>query len=106
MPTYAVYGVIGGVIFGVICALLANKKPDAKWVPSGLAFGIAMIIPAFYSMAMFIGTVIFVVWAKRNPKDSNDLAFAIASGLIAGEGLMGVVSSVMTLLGIGGGGGH
>ena len=102
MPTNALYGVIGGLIFGVVCAVLSRFKPDMKYLPSGLAFGIAMIIPAFYSVAMFLGTVIFVVWAKRNPKDSKELAFAVASGLIAGEGLMGVVSSIMTLLGIGG----
>ena len=106
MPTYAVYGVIAGLIFGIACAVASNKRPQWTWVPSGLAFGIAMIIPAFYSLAMFFGTVIFVIWAKRKPQDAKDLAFAIASGLIAGEGLMGVVSSVMTLLGIGGGGGH
>ena len=100
MPTNALYGVIGGLIFGVVCAVLSRFKPDLKYLPSGLAFGIAMIIPAFYSVAMFLGTVIFVVWAKRNPEDSKELAFAVASGLIAGEGLMGVVSSIMTLLGI------
>jgi OPT family oligopeptide transporter len=104
MPEHAMYGVVGGVVFGVVLAVLGKLRPGIKWLPSGLAFGIAFIIPAFYSMAMFLGTVLFVVWARRNPEDSKALAFAIASGLIAGEGLMGVVNSVLSLLGVSGGG--
>ncbi|MEE2960659.1 MAG: OPT family oligopeptide transporter [Myxococcota bacterium] len=103
MPSFALYGVIAGLLFGIAMPLLRKAKPEAKWIPSGLAFGIAFIIPAFYCLSMFIGTVIFKSWEKRSPKVAAGLGFAIASGLIAGEGLMGVVNSILTLLGIGGG---
>ena len=102
MPAFALYGVIAGLLFGIAMPLLRKAKPEAKWIPSGLAFGIAFIIPAFYCLSMFIGTVIFKSWEKRCPKVAAGLGFAIASGLIAGEGLMGVINSILTLLGIGG----
>jgi len=50
---------------------------------------------------MFIGALLFAIWKRREPKLAEMLGFAIASGLIAGEGLMGVVSAILTLLGVG-----
>lgn len=101
MPTNAVYGVIAGAIFGTVVPVMRKVSPAAaKVLPSGLAFGIAFIIPAFYSLAMFVGTVIFYIWKGRAPQDAKDLGFAVASGLIAGEGLMGVVNAVLTMVGI------
>jgi putative OPT family oligopeptide transporter len=104
MPTNAIYGVIAGGIFGVAVPVLRKFVPAlGKVLPSGLAFGIAFIIPAFYSLAMFFGTVLFYIWKARSPQNAKELGFAVASGLIAGEGLMGVVNAVLTMAGIGGG---
>lgn len=102
MPTNAVYGVIAGGAFGVLMPVLRKFVPAlGKVLPSGLAFGIAFIIPAYYSLAMFFGTVIFYIWKARSPQNAKELGFAIASGLIAGEGLMGVVNAVLTMVGVG-----
>ena len=62
--------------------------------------GIAFIVPAYYSVAMFVGSMFLVYWQKKNPVSCKSLGFAVASGLVAGEGLMGVVVAVLTLLGI------
>ena len=70
-----------------------------KYLPSGLAFGIAFIVPAYYSLAMFVGMVIFQLWRRQNPGKADRLGFSIASGLIAGEGLMGIVVAILTILG-------
>jgi uncharacterized oligopeptide transporter (OPT) family protein len=58
-------------------------------------------VPAFYSIAMFIGAMLFLLWTARSPKSAKLLGIAVASGLIAGEGLMGVVKAVLTLFGLG-----
>ncbi|MEZ4473816.1 MAG: OPT family oligopeptide transporter [bacterium] len=104
LPTGAEWGVLAGTIFGVALPVARKFAPDkiAAVLPSALAFGIAFIVPATYSVAMCAGAVIFYLWKRRSPKSATELGFAIASGLIAGEGLMGVVNSILTLLGIGG----
>ncbi len=102
LPPHAEGAVVGGLLFGIVMAVLSKHGPAAlrKVLPSGLAFGIAFIVPAYYSVAMFIGAVVFAIWEKRNPVAAAALGFSIASGLIAGEGLMGIVTAVFTLLGV------
>jgi uncharacterized oligopeptide transporter (OPT) family protein len=68
-------------------------------MPSGLAFGIAFIIQAYYAIAMFVGSMILVVWQRKAAAHAERFAFPVASGLIAGEGLMGVVIAILTLFG-------
>lgn len=102
LPPNALAAVIAGSVFGTVMAILGKHGPAAlrKYLPSGLAFGIAFIVPAYYSVAMFLGAMIFFAWKRRNPAGAEQLGFSIASGLIAGEGLMGIIVAVLTLLGI------
>jgi uncharacterized oligopeptide transporter (OPT) family protein len=100
LPQHAEWAVIGGLIFGALIPIL-NKLPALKdKIPSGLAFGIAFIVPAYYSLAMFLGCMMFIAWKRKNPAGAKRLGFSIASGLIAGEGLMGIVVAILTLLGV------
>jgi putative OPT family oligopeptide transporter len=100
MPQNALHAVIGAIIFGIILSLLKKVGPVKKYLPSGLAMGIAFIVPAYYSVAMFIGSLFLVFWKRKNPSNCEALGFAVASGLVAGEGLMGIVTAVLTLLGV------
>ena len=65
-----------------------------------MAFGVAFIVPAYYSVAMFAGAMVFMVWSRIQPAKSKSLGFSIASGLIAGEGLMGIVVALLQLMGL------
>ena len=101
LPTYAEWAVLCGAIFGILIPLLRLKVPSTRaWLPSGLAFGIAFIIPAFYSVAFLVGAIGFWIWKKRSGSAAEALGFAVASGLIAGEGLMGIVTAVLKLSGL------
>ena len=62
--------------------------------------GIAFIIPAYYSLVMFYGLVIWWIWKQVNPDAVQRYNFAVASGLIAGEGLMGIVNAALTFAGV------
>jgi uncharacterized oligopeptide transporter (OPT) family protein len=75
-------------------------KPLAPFIPSSLAMGIAFIVPAYYSVAMFAGSMILVAWKRLSPASAAALAIAVASGLIAGEGLTGVLSAIESLIGL------
>ena len=100
LPMHAGWGVLAGALFGILIPLLRLKVPSVRaWLPSGLAFGIAFIIPAFYSMGFLVGAVAYYFWKRRSGQTAEALGFAVASGLIAGEGLMGIVTAVLKLAG-------
>ncbi len=101
MPTHSLNAVIVAIGLGVVLSLI-KKIPNVneKYIPSGLAIGIAFIVPAYYSVAMFFGSLFLIVWTKRSPLQAAALNFAVASGLVAGEGLMGVVTAALTFLGV------
>jgi putative OPT family oligopeptide transporter len=100
LPEKSLEAVIGAIVLGVVLALLKKVESIKKFLPSGLAMGIAFIVPAYYSLAMFFGTVLAMLWRRLNPDHAHALGFAVASGLVAGEGLMGIVTAALTLLGI------
>lgn len=100
LPQHAGWAVFVAVLFGVVLSLLKKVKSVAHYVPSGLAMGIAFIVPAYYSVAMFIGAMFLVIWMKKNKVSCDSLSFPVASGLVAGEGLMGVIVAILTLLGV------
>jgi OPT family oligopeptide transporter len=101
LPTNAVWGVLAGAAFGVAIPVLRNRSARTAWLPSGLAFGIAFIIPAFYSFCFLYGAIAYAIWKRRSAAAATALGFAVASGLIAGEGLMGIVTAALKLMGLG-----
>ena len=87
---------IGGVL-GIVLAVLDETLPMRfrKFVPSATGVGIAMVIDANDSLAMFLGAFGAWVLARVAPAASKRLAFSVASGTVAGEGLMGIVIIVL-----------
>ena len=100
LPPHAIEAVIGAALVGIAVPLLRKIPAIAKWVPSGLAMGIAFIIPAYYSLVMVYGMIAWLIWKQINPQSVDKYNFALASGLVAGEGLMGIVNAVLTILGV------
>lgn len=99
LPQHATFAVLGGLLFGIAMPVIRSVMPDSvkHWVPSGLAVGIAFIVPAYYSVAMFLGAMLYQLWMAFDRDSANALGFAVASGLVAGEGLMGVVNAFLEL---------
>ncbi len=105
LPTNATGAVLVGLAIGIALPVLRSLVPErlANVLPSGMAMGIAFIVPAYYSVAMFLGAMTFALWKAVNREQATALGFAVASGLIAGEGLMGVVNALLVLFGVSGG---
>lgn len=100
MPTHSFKAVIIACIVGVVLSLLKKVEGLRNYLPSGLAMGIAFIVPAYYSIAMCVGSIALIMWQKKNADHCKAFAFSVASGLVAGEGLMGIITAALTLLGI------
>lgn len=90
---------IPGAVFGVVVTVLHKIKRIAKWLPSPVALGIAFIVPGFYSIAMWIGALLTYLYNRRNPDRVERFGASLASGLIAGEGLMMVLIALLLILG-------
>ncbi len=100
LPPQAEVAVAAGAAFGVLLPILRRVPALAPYLPSGLAFGIAFIVQAFYSLVIFFGSLVLVAWQRTSPESAKKLSFAVASGLVAGEGLFGIFKAAMTLLGV------
>ncbi|KAI1842514.1 hypothetical protein JX265_012674 [Neoarthrinium moseri] len=83
--------------------LVGEREKYRNWLPNWMAIGVAFVLPAtHYSTAMFTGAWIAALWQKKWPKNFEVYCYAIAAGLIAGEGLGGVINAALTLGGVGG----
>ena len=49
---------------------------------------------------MFYGLIVWLLWKKLSSATCEKYTFVVASGLIAGEGLMGIVKAALTIFGV------
>ncbi|MDQ3300015.1 MAG: OPT/YSL family transporter, partial [Myxococcota bacterium] len=84
-----------GFALGITLTVLERYAPkNAKpYIPSPNGLGIAMVVPCSNSISMFLGALI-AEWLKRRQQDGA--VVPVASGLIAGESLMGILIVVLT----------
>lgn len=98
-PTARMGLLVGGLV-GIIIPLLEKLFPKAtKFIPSAMGLGLAMVIPFFNSLSMFIGAVIALVLEKKKPKVAETYIVPVSSGLIAGESLFGIIVALLTASG-------
>lgn len=96
LPVSARWGLLWGGLAGILITLCERLWPKSrKFLPSPTAMGIAFVIPAYNSVSMFLGA--FVAWTldKRTPAFSDRYTVPVASGLIAGESLMGIAVAIL-----------
>jgi putative OPT family oligopeptide transporter len=83
--------VIGGAV-GIVFSVLPMIFPkQQKFLPSAAAFGLAWVFQWYYAMLFFLGAIIAYFWQRRAPKNAEEFTYPIASGVIAGGSLMGVL---------------
>jgi uncharacterized oligopeptide transporter (OPT) family protein len=59
-----------------------------------------MILPATFSLAIVLGSVIAVILKKASPRWWENYSMPLASGLIAGEAVFAVIIIVLRSTGI------
>lgn len=82
-----VVGIVAGIVLVAAERILPKYK---KYLPSATGVGLGFILPFYYCLAMFLGAVAGFAVAKRGPK-YEDMIIPVASGLIAGESIIGVI---------------
>jgi len=48
----------------------------------------------------FMGALAFWIWKRVRPAAHEALGFSVASGLLAGEGLMAILTAVLKIAGV------
>lgn len=92
--------IVGGSLgIGMACVEKFAPARAKAWIPSPYGIGLAMVVPASNSIMMFLGAGIAEIIRRKVPR-YNAYVVPIASGLIAGEALMGIAISMLTVAGI------
>jgi putative OPT family oligopeptide transporter len=81
----------GGVV-GVLLTFAPVLLPKyQEYLPSASAFGLAWVFPWYYGLLFFLGALIALLLERRKPKLAEEFTLPVASGVVAGGSLMGVV---------------
>ena len=82
---------IGGLV-GVLLTLLPKWFPrQAKWMPSASGIGLSWTFHWYYGLLFFLGALAGWFMERKHPERADLYNFPVASGIIAGGSLMGVL---------------
>ncbi|XP_065863116.1 metal-nicotianamine transporter YSL3-like [Euphorbia lathyris] len=86
--------------FAVAANLLRDLTPKriGKWIPLPMAMAVPFLVGAYFAIDMCVGSLIVFVWHKLNTTKAGLMIPAVASGLICGDGLWILPSSILALL--------
>ncbi|XP_002269277.1 probable metal-nicotianamine transporter YSL7 [Vitis vinifera] len=92
------------VFFGA--AILVNLVRDtvgrkrAQFIPIPMAMAIPFYLGPYFAIDMCVGSLILFIWQRINKAKAEAFGPAVASGLICGDGLWTLPSSILALAGI------
>ncbi|PWA83494.1 YELLOW STRIPE like 8 [Artemisia annua] len=93
------YGFFGAaIVINGIRDLVGKKK--AKYIPIPMAMAIPFYIGGYFAIDMCVGSLILFVWSKVNKAKAAAFGPAVASGLICGDGIWTLPSSILALVGV------
>ncbi len=77
-----------GIVMAVLPWLFPKKQ---KWLPSAAGAGLAWTFHWYYGLLFFLGALAAWLWKKRAQSQAEEFTYPVASGIIAGGSLMGVL---------------
>jgi uncharacterized oligopeptide transporter (OPT) family protein len=81
----------GGAV-GVVLTLAPVLLPKYQaYLPSASAFGLAWVFHWYYGLLFFLGALVALLVGRWKPKLAEEFTLPVASGVVAGGSLMGVV---------------
>jgi OPT family oligopeptide transporter len=84
--------IFAGGLVGVVLTLAPALLPKyQEYLPSAAAFGLAWVFHWYYGLLFFLGAMVALLLQRRKPKLAEEFTFPVASGVVAGGSLMGVL---------------
>ncbi|KAK3406138.1 hypothetical protein EUGRSUZ_K02315 [Eucalyptus grandis] len=78
---------------------LVGKK-WVRFIPLPMAMAIPFYIGPYFAIDMCVGSLILFIWEKINKTKADAFGPAVASGLICGDGIWTLPSSILALAGV------
>ncbi|XP_057967033.1 metal-nicotianamine transporter YSL3-like [Malania oleifera] len=99
LPQHCLEICCGFFAFAVGINLVRDRFPNrvGKWMPIPMAMAAPFLVGTYFTIDMCLGTLVVFVWQKMNAKKAELMVPAVASGLICGEGLWILPSSILAL---------
>ncbi|CAN1797131.1 Probable metal-nicotianamine transporter YSL7 [Linum perenne] len=72
----------------------------AKFIPLPMAMAIPFYLGGYFAIDMCVGSLILFIWGKINKEKADAFGPAVASGLICGDGIWTLPSSILALAGV------
>ena len=106
VPSSSAYLSLALLFYAFLQTFLKYRFLPAKYhqyVPNLVAMGIAFILnTTTYPTAMAIGATFAYFWQRGWPAGHGMYCYAVAAGMIAGEGLGGIVGAILQVAGVAG----
>ncbi|KAH9623757.1 hypothetical protein KSS87_006206 [Heliosperma pusillum] len=90
---YAFFG------FAIIANLIRDLSPKkiGQWIPLPMAMAVPFLVGAYFAIDMCVGSLVVFLWHKLNSAEASFMIPAVASGLICGDGMWILPSSILAL---------
>ncbi|RZC85754.1 hypothetical protein C5167_026426 [Papaver somniferum] len=99
LPNHCLQLCYGFFAFAFLANLVRDLSPlkVGKWVPLPMAMAVPFLVGASFAIDMSIGSLIVFLWHKIDSKRAPLMIYAVASGLMCGEGLWVLPASILGL---------
>ncbi|OMO97826.1 Oligopeptide transporter OPT superfamily [Corchorus olitorius] len=99
LPQHCLQLCYGFFAFAIVANLFRDLTPKniGKWVPLPMAMAVPFLVGAYFAIDMCVGSLVVFAWHKLNGKKAGLMIPAVASGLICGDGLWLLPSSILAL---------
>ena len=99
LPHHCLQLCYGFFAFAVGVNLMRDIIPEryGRWIPLPMCMAVPFLVGASFAIDMFVGSLIVFAWHKMNSKKASLMIPAVASGLICGDGLWILPSSLLAL---------
>jgi hypothetical protein len=89
----------GFFAFAILANLSRDLSPNniGKYVPLPMAMAVPFLVGAYFAIDMCVGSLVVFAWHKLNSRKASLMVPAVASGLICGDGLWILPSSILAL---------
>jgi uncharacterized oligopeptide transporter (OPT) family protein len=89
-------GIAIGLLAGAVLAMVERLLPRTRaWMPSATGLGLGLISPFSTAISFALGALLAWGFERLNSRQAERFVVPIASGLIAGESIVGVVVAAL-----------